>query len=105
MAEYRITLQSPLGERQGTLSLYRQGESFTGTISLLGSSNPFTGTRQGGTLCLTHPLRTQVSTLECETTLQIKGDTLTGTIHVGCVHIPLCGELIPKEETAHGTAE
>ena len=81
MAEqYDILLESPLGERGGTLRWTEQNGTVEGTLTLLGFENPVTGQREGQTLTLTHPLRTALSTLRCETRAELLGDALTGTV-------------------------
>lgn len=104
MAEYRIVLESPLGERHGTLTLHGQRE-LRGSFTLLGNENPVTGTRQGEQLTLRHPLRTLLNTLACKTEIQLCENSLTGTVRAGCVCMPLRGELTGKEDAADGTAE
>ena len=52
MARYHVIVESPLGERGGTLILYERGGAVTGTLSLLGVNNPVTGSREGETLTL-----------------------------------------------------
>lgn len=47
MARYHVIVESPLGERGGTLILYERGGAVTGTLSLLGVNNPVTGSREG----------------------------------------------------------
>ena len=106
MTEYHIVLESPLGERQGLLSLQQQNnDAVSGIITLLGCRNPISGTRQGMEYRLRHSLRTLLNTLECETTLQAVQDTITGTVQVGPVRMPLHGQIIQKEGDSHGTAK
>ncbi len=50
MARYQVILESPLGERSGTLILHERGDTVAGTLSLLGVSNPVTGSWEGETL-------------------------------------------------------
>ena len=51
-----------------------------GTLTLLGFENSVTGQREGRILTLTHPLRTVLSTLHCETRAELLGDALAGTV-------------------------
>lgn len=78
--EYDIVLESPLGERFGALRWTERNGAVEGTLTLLGFENPVTGRREGRTLALTHPLRTVLSTLRCETQAELRGDGLTGTV-------------------------
>ena len=43
MATYQITLDSPLGQRSGRLTLREADGQLGGTLSLLGTDNPVTG--------------------------------------------------------------
>ena len=77
---YDILLESPLGERTGTLRFTERDGAVEGTLTLLGFENPVTGKREGQALTLTHPLRTVLSTLRCETRAELRGDSLSGTV-------------------------
>ena len=81
MAEqYDILLESPLGERSGALCWTERNGAVEGTLTLLGFENSVTGQREGRILTLTHPLRTVLSTLHCETRAELLGDALAGTV-------------------------
>ena len=50
-----------------------------GPLELMGRRNPVHGVRsEDGHLCLSHAIRTAVSTLFCETALELHGERLTG---------------------------
>ncbi len=107
MARYQVIVESPLGERSGTLILHERGGAVTGTLSLLGVSNPVTGSREGETLTLRHTLQTTLNAFECETQLHSDGAALRGVVHIGVIRMPLKGmqiEETEKEHQAHGTA-
>lgn len=91
MARYQVIVESPLGERGGTLILHERGGAVTGTLSLLGVSNPVTGSREGETLTLRHTLQTTLNAFECETQLHSDGAALRGVVHIGVIHMPLKG--------------
>ena len=95
MATYQITLDSPLGQRSGRLTLREADGQLGGTLSLLGTDNPVTGTRDGPLLRMHHPLRTRVSRLDCETTLRTTDGTLEGTAQVGTTCMPVRGTALP----------
>ena len=109
MARYQVIVESPLGARSGTLILYERGGAVTGALSLLGVSNPVTGSREGETLTLRHTLQTALNAFTCETRLRDEGVVLRGIIHIGVVRMPLRGQKIEeateKEHQAHGTAD
>ena len=50
MARYHVILESPLGERSGTLILYERGGIVTDMLSLLGTDNQVTGGKEGAEL-------------------------------------------------------
>ena len=80
MARYHVIVESPLGERGGTLILYERGGAVTGTLSLLGVNNPVTGSREGETLTLRHTLQTALNAFAYETRLRDEGAVLRGVI-------------------------
>ena len=108
MARYHVIVESPLGERSGTLTLYERGGIITGMLSLLGTDNPVEGSREGTELSLHHTLKTCISALECHTQLHETGGGLQGTVSVGVVRMPLHGtrtEETEKEHQEHVTAD
>ena len=65
--EYHVTLYSQMGPREGRLVLQYEGSAVTGSLELMGRRNPVHGVRsEDGHLCLSHAIRTAVSTLFCE---------------------------------------
>lgn len=69
----------PDGPREGRLDLQYEGSAVTGSLELMGRRNPVHGVRsEDGHLCLSHAIRTAVSTLFCETALELHGERLTG---------------------------
>ena len=65
--EYHVTLYSQMGPREGRLDLQYEGSAVTGSLELMGRRNPVHGVRS-----------TAVSTLFCETALELHGERLTG---------------------------
>ena len=77
--EYHVTLYSQMGPREGRLDLQYEGSAVTGSLELMGRRNPVHGVRsEDGHLCLSHAIRTAVSTLFCETALELHVERLTG---------------------------
>lgn len=73
--EYHVTLYSQMGPREGRLVLQYEGSAVTGSLELMGRRNPVHGVRsEDGHLCLSHAIRTAVSTLFCETALELHGE-------------------------------
>lgn len=77
---YDVVLDAQLGKRFGTLVLNEAGGEISGWFSLLGFDNPVSGTRTGQTLELRHTLRTALSTLDCETHIELHGSKLLGVV-------------------------
>ena len=96
-ARYRIVLDSPLGERQGELTVEERPEGVSGAMTLLGWENPLTGARQGDALRLEHRLHTLISDLNCVTTLRPAPDGLVGTVQAGRVRMALRGTRLTTE--------
>ena len=92
---YRVTLESPLGPRLGLLHLEFLDGRIGGTLSLLGFDNAVSGRRLGEhKLVLTHSLRTAVSVLPCESTLEWNSSVLTGTTRTAGEQLSWRGELL-----------
>ena len=92
---YRVTLESPLGPRPGLLQLEFLDGRIGGTLSLLGFDNAVSGRRlDEHRLILTHSLRTAVSVLPCESTLEWNGSALTGTTRTAGGQLYWRGELL-----------
>ena len=103
-ATYQIVLESPMGERWGTLSLIEEGPQLRGTLSLLGFDNPVRGTREGDAVRLLHHMRTAVSDLDCVTELRQAAGTLTGITQTGRARMKFYGTAVPPERRP-GTEE
>ena len=75
--EYHVTLYSQMGPREGAGP--NTGSAVTGSLELMRRRNPVHGVRsEDGHLCLSHAIRTAVSTLFCETALELHGERLAG---------------------------
>ena len=71
--QYQVTIQSQMGPREGVLTLSYQGNYVTGSLDLVGYVNTIQGVRAAdGTLHLFHPIQTAVSTIPCETVLNLR---------------------------------
>ena len=78
--QYQVTIQSQMGPREGVLTLSYQGNYVTGSLDLVGYVNTIQGVRAAdGTLHLFHPIQTAVSTIPCETVLNLREGNLRGT--------------------------
>lgn len=86
---YHITLHSPMGPREGELSLTGEmNGTVTGVLSLLGFQRPVNGWEERGHIRLEHRLRTAMQELECVSLLELTGETITGVTHTdkGSIH-------------------
>ena len=77
--QYQVTIQSQMGPREGVLTLSYQGNYVTGSLDLVGYVNTIQGVRAAdGTLHLFLPIQTAVSTIPCETVLNLRAGNLQG---------------------------
>ena len=81
---YRITLHSPMGPREGELTLTGEvNGAVTGILSVLGFQQPVSGREISGHIQLQHRLRTAMQELDCVSLLELTGETITGVTHTG----------------------
>ena len=81
---YRITLHSPMGPREGELTLTGEvNGAVTGILSVLGFQQPVSGRESSGHIQLQHRLRTAMQELDCVSLLELTGATITGVTHTG----------------------
>ena len=81
---YRITLHSPMGPREGELTLTGEvNGAVTGILSVLGFQQPVSGRESSGHIQLQHRLRTAMQELDCVSLLKLTGETITGVTHTG----------------------
>lgn len=81
---YRITLHSPMGPREGELTLTGEvNGAVTGILSVLGFQQPVSGRESSGHIQLQHRLRTAMQELDCVSLLELTGETITGVTHTG----------------------
>lgn len=98
---YDIVLDSPLGERRGTLTIDGDG-GIHGRISLVGFDNAVSGESRGGELCLYHELSTQMRTLKCRSVIRRTGDILAGTVEADGTVMKLRGIKKSQNGAEHG---
>ena len=86
---YRITLHSPMGPREGELTLTGEvNGAVTGILSVLGFQQPVSGRESSGHILLQHRRRTAMQELDCVSLLELTGETITGVTHTdkGSIH-------------------
>ena len=101
--QYQVTIQSQMGPREGVLTLRYQRNYVTGSLDLVGFVNTIQGVQAAdGTLHLFHPIQTVVSTIPCETVLNLRAGSLRGTSTSRSARMRWEGTLIhqkPQEES------
>ena len=101
--QYQVTIQGQLGPREGVLTLSYQESYITGSLDLVGYVNTIQGVQAAdGTLHLFHPIQTAVSTIPCETVLNLRAGSLQGTSTSKSARMRWEGTLIhqkPQEES------
>ena len=96
--QYQVTIQSQMGPREGVLTLRYQGSYITGSLDLVGYVNTIQGVQAAdGTLHLFHPIQTAVSTIPCETVLNLLAGNLQGASTSKSARMRLEGTLIHPE--------
>lgn len=99
MIRFQIFLESPLGERQGNLTLEDSGGKVHGIFSILGFENSVEGTCTGEEYCLKHQLHTLVSNLDCVTTMHAEEEAVHGTLITDRATMKLWGNRIGSSRT------
>ncbi len=90
--KYDVVLDAQLGQRFGTLVLNETDGNISGSFFLLGYDNPVSGKCVDRKLVLTHKLRTMISTLDCETRVELCDDELFGVVKSQCSRMNLHGK-------------
>ena len=78
--KYDVVLDAQLGQRFGTLVLNEADGNISGSFFLLGFDNPVSGRCINQVLELKHKLRTALSTLDCETHVELRDNELFGVV-------------------------
>lgn len=90
---WNTTVKSPMGDQKGTLTVNRDGDSWTGSMAGgMGSMDIKDGTIDGNTLKWTMDMTVPMPMkLTCEAT--VDGDSLSGKVNAGAFgDMPLSGE-------------
>ena len=103
---YQVSLHSQMGPREGLLTLEQKGTYVSGCLELVGHENIVQGVRAGdGNIHIFHPIQTAVSTLPCETVLELRDGRLTGTTTAETCLIRWEGILLSEELPVKVTQE
>lgn len=81
MKQYHMVLRSPMGPREGALTLDERCGEVVGTLRILSHEVPIYGRRgTDGRLYLTHQIITAVGEYPCQSVLEDSGSTLSGEL-------------------------
>ena len=77
---YNITMQTPMGMEKGNISFTQGGETFSGSLNILGTKNPFNGGKLIGTdFEFSGEIKKLIKKFAYTAKGTINGDTLTAT--------------------------
>lgn len=81
--KYHMVLHSPMGPRDGTLTLEEDRGTVTGTLCILSHRLPIRGRRQAdGCLRLAHQIITSVGQYPCRSILRDDGTAVSGELQM-----------------------
>lgn len=80
---WSLSVESPRGVRESTLTLTQSGEELTGTLKGQRGETPVTGTLKDNALELNYTLEMQGTGIDVKYTGIVDGDTMSGTIDFG----------------------
>lgn len=81
---YNVTIQTPMGDQSGKLTVHAEGDGFCGSVSsaMMGSMDIAGGKVAGNTLSWTMDMTSPMPmTLDCQAT--VDGDAIAGSIKAG----------------------
>jgi hypothetical protein len=87
---YKLNLDTPLGNQDGTLTLKTQGAALSGTLANARGTTEFSGgTVNGGEVAFDTRIATPIGHLKAHVTGTISGDRFTGDakLPLGSAHI------------------
>jgi hypothetical protein len=77
--KYSIIMKSPMGPKKGVLNVEVEGSSASGSIEVLGKSNPFAdGKVEGERISFAGSLQTSIGKLAYEIEASVDGDRIEG---------------------------
>ncbi len=95
VSKYKITLHSPMGLKDGKLTLIEDGASLSGVLSLLGCESSFGGgSIEDGRYSFHARLITPLGDVPCRVEGEIFGDMLVGVSHSGKGSMSITGKRI-----------
>ncbi len=89
---WKVTINSPMGVQQGTLTVKTSGDTFTGTFAGQQGTQDISGKVDGDTLTWATKL-TQPFPIDLDFNVKVSGDTMEGSVKAGAFgSSPLKGE-------------
>lgn len=78
MAEYLVSVKTPLGTFSGTIDMDISGSTVTGGFNIMGFSSEFSGTADGEALCFSGSLMTPIGELSYNAEGSLSSDGFSG---------------------------
>ena len=88
--QYKVTVKTPVGMQEGSLTLVPDGESLSGVLTNPKGDSEFSGgTISGNEVAFDTKIRTPMGRLKAHVTGTVEGDTFTGDakLPLGVAHI------------------
>jgi len=80
---WKLSVESPRGTRESTLTLKQAGEELTGTLTGQRGDMPVKGTLKGDVLALTYTIDMQGNQMTVKYDGKVEGNTMNGTVDFG----------------------
>lgn len=88
--QYKVTVKTPVGTQEGSLSLAVDGDDLSGTLTNPKGATEFSGgTISGNEVAFQTKIRTPLGRLKAQVNGKVEGDTFVGTaeLPLGVAHI------------------
>jgi hypothetical protein len=90
--KYKISMKTPMGVKDGYLTLDTTGADLSGVLEILGKENPFSGgTADGDSVKFSGTFASIMGKTPYDGEGTIDGDTITGVSHTKMGDMPLTG--------------
>lgn len=80
---WALSIESPMGTRDSTMTAKQSGETFTGTIGGAQGTREISGTVKGNVIDFAMDVEVQGNALHIEYTGTVEGDAMKGTVKFG----------------------
>lgn len=93
--KYQIVMKTPIGPRNGILTMITDKESVHGTLEVLSAINAFSGGKVDGNKCsFSGKIQTALSTVAYTVSGEVIGDLLTAMANTEKGNMPIIGNRI-----------